>query len=64
MERKIWGIFTLINIGTLFFKVIILATNSQSQYTYDQKDFLEIQDTLHMFLPLIILPFSIGSILI
>ena len=52
------------NIGSLVFKIIIVATNSQSNYSRNEQQFFEIQDLLHMFLPTILLPFSIISILI
>lgn len=64
VERIIWAVFILLNLAILGFKLSVLITDSYDNYSPSQQAFYELQNDLVMFLPLILLPFAGGSMII
>jgi lysylphosphatidylglycerol synthetase-like protein (DUF2156 family) len=64
VERIVWALYLAINIATFGWKLYICITNTQDKYSQEWQEFLEIQSYLYMFLPLLLLPFNVGCLLI
>lgn len=56
--------FTLLNLAVFIWKLYICLSSSKDKYTPQEQEFYEIQNNLYSFLPLLLLPFSVGAILV
>ena len=64
IDKIIWTVFISINTGFFVLKAALYYTGAADDWSIEKQTMLEVQSPLWVFLPLVLIPFAVGPLLI